>query len=402
MNFKLLIILFLAMITSTSSNAQDIQSLGKLHFNSDGILFAGDNVSGAVLAFNFTSEITPSEAFEINIYNVDAQIASILGTLQDQIQINDIAVHPTSREVFISVTRGHGDNALPALLKVDAENNIHTIDLSKVEFTSQSLLSVPHSSHKLALRGSMGSPPTKKDIAKSKQSLRILTVVDMEFYKGELIVAGLSNEDFNSVLRRLPYPFEGEESISSVEMYHIAHDQYESRAPIRSMVIKNINGRDQLVAAYTCSPLVLIPLEDITHNTKVKARTIGDMGNGQPIDIVPFKLEGEEMLFVTNNSRSPRVIPVKGLHNAKVVSKEDFERGPKLDLGPIIPYGPMGQSIMFTGASLRIDLLNDHQFVSLNRDIETGSLDLVTFNTKMPFKMHNIVGEFDIPTPSSN
>lgn len=52
----------------------------------------------------------------------------------------------------------------------------------------------------------------------------------MEFYKGELIVAGLSNEDFNSVLRRLPYPFEGEESISSVEMYHIAHDQYESRS----------------------------------------------------------------------------------------------------------------------------------------------------------------------------
>ena len=53
---------------------------------------------------------------------------------------------------------------------------------------------------------------------------------------------------------------------------------------------------------------------------------------------------------------------------------------------------------MFTGASLHIDLLNENHFVSLNRDAETGSLDLETVITKYPFKLHNIIGEFDIPS----
>ena len=152
-----------------------------------------------------------------------------------------------------------------------------------------------------------------------------------------------------------------------------------------------------MIAAYTCSPLVLIPLDEIKDNTKVKARTIGDMGNGQPIDMVPFQSNGEEMLFITNNSRSPLVIPINGLHNAKVVTDKDFERGAKLDLNPLMPYGPIGKTIMFSGASLRIDLLNEGQFVSLNRDAETGSLDLETIATLFPFKMHNIIGDRDIP-----
>ena len=246
----------------------------------------------------------------------------------------------------------------------------------------------------------MGAPPTKKEIAKSNLPLRTLAIVSMEYHNGELFVAGVSNEEFSSVLRRIPYPFDGTESISKIEMYHIAHDQYETRAPIRSMVVKEIDGVDQMVAAYTCSPLVLIPLSELKDEAKVKARTLGDMGNGQPIDMVPFNLNGKEMLFVTNNSRSPMVIPVDGLNNAKAVTDADFERGGKLDLGPYIPYGPVGKAIMFSGTSLRIDRLNEMHFVSLNREAETGSLDLETLNSMMPIKMHNVIGDFDIPSPA--
>jgi hypothetical protein len=219
----------------------------------------------------------------------------------------------------------------------------------------------------------------------------------MEFYNGELFVAGISNEEFCSVLRRVPYPFDGTESISNIEMYHIVHDSYETRAPIRSMSVQTIDGKDHLVAAYTCSPLVLIPLEELQGGQKVKAKTVGDMGNGQPIDMVPFKMKGEAMLFVTNNSRSPMVIPLKGLNGAKAVTKADFKRGPKLDVNPIMPYGPVGKPVMFSGASLRIDLLNDSHFISLNRDFETGSLDLISLNSFVPFKLHNIVGQKDVP-----
>jgi len=62
----------------------------------------------------------------------------------------------------------------------------------------------------------------------------------------------------------------------------------------------------------------------------------------------------------------------------------------------------MGKAVMFTGTSLHIDVLNETQFVSLNRDAETGTLDLETLHSMMPIKMHNVIGGWDIPNPSSD
>ena len=394
---KKAIMMALSLVGVTMANGQTINSLGTMVFNNDGILFIGDNISGSILAFDFKSEKQQKRNFEINIYNIDARIASVLGTSPASVQVNDIAVHPKSGEVYLSVTRGHGLDALPALLKVDSANQLTVIDISQASVTSQSLSKLPSIESTIGLRGTAGSAPTPKEVAKSQRSLRTLAFVAMEFYNGELFVAGISNEEFCSILRRMPYPFDGTESISNIEMYHIVHDSYETRAPIRSMSVQTIDGKDHLVAAYTCSPLVLIPLEELQDGQKVKAKTVGDMGNGQPIDMVPFKMKGEAMLFVTNNSRSPMVIPLKGLNGAKAVTKADFKRGPKLDVNPIMPYGPVGKPVMFSGASLRIDLLNDSHFISLNRDFETGSLDLISLNSFVPFKLHNIVGQKDVP-----
>ena len=303
---------------------------------------------------------------------------------------------PKSGEVYLSVTRGHGIDALPALVKINAANQVKNVDLPSIKTTSQTLNKLPDGSQQFVLRGTM-APPTRKEIAKSKRPMRMLSIIDMEYHNGELFVAGISNEDFCSVLRRMPYPFNGKENISNIEMFHIAHDQYETRAPIRSMLVKKIDGKDQMIAAYTCSPLVLIPLDELKDGAKVKARTLGDMGNGQPIDMVSFNMQGNEMLFVTNNSRMPQVIPLNGLNNAKVVTEKDFERGPKADLGPVLPYGPMGKAVMFVGSSLQIDLLNEGQFVSLTRDAKTGSLDVETVYTMFPNKLNNLTAEMDFP-----
>ncbi|MEL6834029.1 MAG: hypothetical protein AAFY48_08150 [Bacteroidota bacterium] len=377
-------------------NGQQIAALGALEFSPEGVLFAGDNVAGAIHAFDLGKEVPAAEKFEINVYNVDAQVAAILGTAQANVQINDLAVHPKSGELYLSVTRGHGIDALPALVKVNAANQVQNVDLAALSTTSQSLSKLPDGSQQFVVRGTM-APPTTKEVAKSRRPMRVLSIMDMEYFEGELFIAGISNEEFCSVLRRMPYPFTGEESISNIEMFHIAHDQYETRAPIRSMLVKNIDGIDQMVAAYTCSPIVLIPLTELKDGAKVSARTIGDMGNGQPIDMVAFNMMGNEMLFVTNNSRMPQVMPLSGLNNAKVVTEEDFERGQKADLGPVLPYGPMGKAVMFAGSSLQIDLLNDGQFVSLTRDALTGSLDLETTYTMFPNKLNNLTAEMDFP-----
>ena len=395
---EIFIYTIMLILTVTSVKAQQsIEFIGALEFSDEGVLFIGDNLLGAIHAIDFTTETRTKEKFEININNVDAQIAAILGAAPHNVKINDLAIHPKSGEAYLSVTRGHGVEALPALIKIDAENKLNAIELSTSKITSQTLSNMPDMDKKFRPRGAMMSPPSAKDIAKAQRPQRMFAIMDMQYHKGELFVSGVSNEEFSSVLRRMPYPFNGKESISNVEMYHISHDQYESRAPIRSMQIKNIDGIDQIVAAYTCSPIVLIPLTELKDGAKVKARTLGDMGNGQPIDMVSFKMQGKDMLFVTNNSRMPQVIPLSGLNNAKVVTAEDFERGPKADLGTVLPYGPMGKAVMFVGSSLQIDLLNEGQFISLTRDAQSGSLDLETVYTMFPNKLNNLTAEMDFP-----
>jgi hypothetical protein len=200
-----------------------------------------------------------------------------------------------------------------------------------------------------------------------------------------------------SSLRRMPYPFDGSQGVSNVEMYHITHDQYESRAPIRAMSVQEIDGKPQLVAAYTCSPIVLVPLEEIQDGAQISANTIMDYGNGQPLDMIPFDMQGQPMLFVTNDSRSPQVIPVAGLQDAEVVTHASLPRGPKLDIHPLMPYGPVGEAVMFDGMSMHMALVGENMFASITRDLYTGDLNLDTNPTFFPNRIHNMRAEFDFP-----
>ncbi len=395
MRFKTFLSTLFIMVSVFTIQAQKIQSLGTLTFSPEGVLFAGDKVSGAIHALDLSAEIRSSEKFEINAYNIDAQVAATIGTSAANTKINDMAVHPISGEIFISVTRGHGLEAIPALIKVDASSHLHVIDLSMIKSTSQSLNKLPDGSQSFVARGTM-APATIKEKEKAKLPMRTMSIMDIQYHKGEVFVAGITNEDFCSALRRMPYPFNGKESISNIKMFHIAHDEYETRAPIRSFVINNIDGIDQIVASYTCSPLVLIPLDQLKDGAKVTAKTLGDMGNGQPMEMVSFSMQGDDMIFVISNSRTPRVIPVAGLSNAKSYSKDDFERGGKSDMG-ILPVGPMGKPVMFTGSALHVDLLNPMNFATIRRDPETGSLDLETVSIFFPNKLNNVMAEMDFP-----
>ena len=202
--------------------------------------------------------------------------------------------------------------------------------------------------------------------------MRTLTIVDMKFHNGELFVSGISNEEFASTLRRIPYPFTGRASESKIRIYHIAHTRYETRAPIRAMQFGMVDGQDTLIAAYTCSPLVLIPVAELKDGAKVTGRTIGDMGNGQPLSMVTVKLYGQDTLFVTNAGHGPRMIPLAGLSHAVSYTPANSPKGYPSDLSPEYPMGPVGKSVMFIGASLHADRLNDKFLVSLTRDADFG------------------------------
>lgn len=376
----------------------DIRFAGALEFADDGTLFVGDNHNGAIYAFEMPAEAGPEQIMPSSIANIDAKIAELLGVGKSAIELNDMASHPVSHDLYISVTRLGNSVSQPALIQVTQGQQVTLVDLASLEFQKQDLMAFPEGETTFRPRGAgPGAAPMPRDLAKGEIPLRTLAIMDMEYYEGELFVAGVATDNFLSSLRRMPYPFDGSQGITNVEMYHITHDQYESRAPIRAMSVQEIDGKPQLVAAYTCSPIVLVPLEDIQDGAKISANTIMDYGNGQPLDMIPFNMQGQTMLFVTNDSRSPQVIPVAGLQGAQVVDHTDFERGGKLDLHPVMPYGPIGEAVMFDGMSMHMTLVGEGMLASITRDLYTGSLNLDTNPTFFPNRIHNMRAEFDFP-----
>jgi hypothetical protein len=88
-------------------------------------------------------------------------------------------------------------------------------------------------------------------------------------------------------------------------MYHAVHNQIEARAPIRKMAILDPNGELTLLATYTCTPLVTIPLKDLKDGAHVVGKTIGEMGWGSnPVDVVTFDTDKGPMILLTNSHKS--------------------------------------------------------------------------------------------------
>src|SRR5436309_2833585 len=101
----------------------DIKSAGALAFGPDGILFIGDSLGAAVFAID-TEDRTPSPAGPFKVQGIDEKIASLLGTDPKEILFNDLAVNPASGKAYLSLARGRGPQAPPAVVRIDREGKV--------------------------------------------------------------------------------------------------------------------------------------------------------------------------------------------------------------------------------------------------------------------------------------
>jgi hypothetical protein len=77
-----------------------------------------------------------------------------------------------------------------------------------------------------------------------------------------------------------------------------------TNAPIRTFTPYEIAGNAHLLAAYTCTPLVKIPVSDLKPGAKVKGTTVAELGNGNtPLDMVVYNKGGKDYLLMINTSR---------------------------------------------------------------------------------------------------
>jgi hypothetical protein len=204
----------------------------------------------------------------------------------DQIVINDVTVNPISKNAYLSASRGRGPNAIPLIVRVDADSDqISVLSLDNVAHSSVGLTDAPAASGQSA-------------------NSRVLTITDMAYVNGNLMVAGLSNEEWSSALRSIPFPFQRSASEgTTIQIWHASHGRYETQAPIRTFVPYEIDGREYVLAAYTCTPLVTIPFSDLQPGAKVHGTTIADLGSGnQPLDMIPYRRDGHNYILINNTS----------------------------------------------------------------------------------------------------
>ena len=110
-----------------------LKSMGPLAFGPEGILLIADTKGAAVVAVA-TGDITPGTAKPLKVEGINQKVAALIGTAADQILIDDMAVNPISRSVYLAVSRGRGPDATPVLVRVKPEGQIEIVSLDKVKF----------------------------------------------------------------------------------------------------------------------------------------------------------------------------------------------------------------------------------------------------------------------------
>jgi hypothetical protein len=266
-------------------------------FGPAGTLFIGDSIKGAVVAIETGDRAPASSVPNFHLEHIDREIAGLLGTTPDQLLINDIKVNPVSKNIYLSISRGRGLDAIPVILRVSSSGRITEFPLDHVTYSTAPLPNPPVSNPRADYRNP-----------------RLETITQLAYVDGKVIVAGLSNEEFSSNLRVIPFPFRKVDEGASIEIYHGSHGDYETQAPVRTFFPWTIGGKPYIVAAYTCTPLVLIPVSELKPGAKVTGTTIAELGMGnRPLDMVPYRKESHDYILMANSYRGVLRLPAENL-----------------------------------------------------------------------------------------
>ncbi len=284
-----------------------IKSIGPIAFGPDGILFLADNIGARIIALDVGAPQSSADAAPIDVDKLDTRLAAVLGCSREDVNIRDMAVRPESQDIYLSLMRGRGDAAIPVLFRIAADGTLSEVPLEGVAFSEAAIEDAPGADdERLDTRLVQGNregqevevrPGFKLRIAREK--LRSVTITDLAYVDGVVVVAGASNEEFSSTLRRIPFPFTARAESSSLEIFHVSHGKYETASPIRTFLPYGNNA--SVLASYTCTPVVHFSLSDLAPGAQVKGRTVAELGAGNtPIDMVSYKRDGEEYLLVSN------------------------------------------------------------------------------------------------------
>jgi hypothetical protein len=310
-----------------------LKAAGALAFGPDGILFVADAPSSTVYAIA-TGDTKPADVKSLSVARIDEAIGGLLGTTGADILINDMKVNPASGNVYLSVARGKEPGAPAAIIRVGADSKATDVPLKDVMYSSVKL----------------------DNVTKKSQRGEVPAITSMAYHKGELYVAGMTTQEWESNLKAIPFPFsESTTKGAGVQIYHGAHGRFETQAPIQTFMAYDIAGQTHLLASYTCTPLVKFPVAEIKKGDKVKGTTVAELGNmNRPLDIIAYSKDGKDYALIANASRGVMKVSLDGVDKIEEITAPVRGGNPKKEAEAVTTKLVGGAT-----AGLKYDVLKD-------------------------------------------
>ena len=368
----LLIAIACCLAAASNASAADIKSISRLAAGPENVLFVADWKSARVHAINLPPAAPKPADTAFNILDLEDLLSRQVGGAK--VTVEDMVVRPGTAEVYIAVS--YGAAKTPALIVVTGDQKARRVNLKAAKSTSTALRDAPTSDYKFW----------------REFPERSFTVTNMKWRDGELFIAGLSNQDFASTLRRIKYPFDARQSVTSVEIFHTGHNQVETRAPIRAMSFATLGGKPYLVAAYNCTPIALIALDELKDGAHIRGKTIAELGYGNtPADMIAYTKtdqgKTEEFLMLVNFQLGSSIIPVSELQAANA----------RPGIETMVRFGTVaGLNVIQAplAGTMRLDNLDENWFILVRRGLEHDTLQLVTIGKELSFRLTDHLSEY--------
>lgn len=252
----------------------ELSSIGKIAFGPSGMLLVSDPKSASIVAID-TGDAGPVQKLAQRVDDIEgllAKAAKVEGLL-----VVDMAVNPASGKIYFSATGRPGNQ--PLLLALSADGSIAPVALDSVAHVRMTL--------------------------PSAENAQLRNVTDLAWGGDSVIVAGQSSEEFANKIYELPSPLENGENARffSAETFHVAHNKWETKAPIQSFIPWEEDGDFYVVGAFACTPIAKFPISELESGAQIKGTSVVELGSGnRPRDMLIYEKDGQEWL-VTNTQR---------------------------------------------------------------------------------------------------
>ncbi len=263
-----------AWFKDSSKDPVMLKSIGKIAFGPDGMLLISDPVASSIVALD-TGDAGPVEKLKKRVEDIESLLAESAGA--EGVLIVDMAVNPQSGKIYFAVTERPGNK--PHLLALDADGVVSKVSLEGVAHVRMTL--------------------------PSSENAQLRNVTDLAWGDDGVIVAGQSSEEFANKIYEIPSPLENGENARffSAETFHVAHNKWETKAPIQSFIPWEEDGEFYVVGAFACTPIAKFPISELESGAKIKGISVVELGSGnRPRDMFTYEKDGQEWL-VTNTQR---------------------------------------------------------------------------------------------------